>query len=151
MSLLTFFLRYRNYHLINMFLIPLQLFFFLKRQGVNLLVSWLIQVIQGGIINRRLLVAGPLPPPLGGFEGQDEINPPCDIPSDGVNGGLDVGWPSVTMEITCRQVIAQSSARDSKILRFLRISARAGNGFQYEKSAKKQQCGPDPKRPKEAE
>ncbi len=81
-----------------MFLIPLQLFSFFKRQGENLLVSWLIQVIQGGMINRGLLVPGLLPPPLGGFEGQDEINPLCDIPSDGVNGGLDVGWPSVTME-----------------------------------------------------
>ncbi len=52
---------------------------------------------------------------MGGFEGQDEQNPLGGSPSNVVNGGMGVGGPSVIIEITCRQLIAQSSATDSTI------------------------------------
>jgi hypothetical protein len=35
--------------------------------------------------------------------------------SDSLNGGLGVGDPSVSMDITCCQRIAQSSAQESNI------------------------------------
>jgi hypothetical protein len=50
-------------------------------------------------------------------------------PSDGVNGGLGVGDPSVTMEIPCHLRIAQSSAQDSNTQTLARASAIAKTWF----------------------
>ncbi len=47
-------------------------------------------LLQGGAINCGLFIAGPLPTPLGGCEGQDEKNPLGCGPSEDVNGGW--GW-----------------------------------------------------------
>jgi hypothetical protein len=53
-----------------------------------------------------------------------------------------VGWPLFAIEIACPQVLAQSSAWESNILRLVRISEIAKHGLQYEKAVKRW-CGPD--------
>ncbi len=82
-------------------------------------------------------MVGLLPPPLGGCEGKDEQNLLGGRgPSDDVNGGMEVGRPSVAMEIACCQLIALSSVQYSKIRKFARTPATAKNlVFQCEKAA----------------
>jgi hypothetical protein len=78
-------------------------------------VSDLLASVQGGAINRGLLISGSLPIPLGGCEGQDEQNLLGGVLNNRVNGGGGVRR-HVAMEMACRQLIAQSSARDINIL-----------------------------------
>ncbi len=54
------------------------------------------------MINHGLLFAGLLPPPLGGSEGQNEQNLVGSGPGNGLNVGVGMGGPAVTMEMACR-------------------------------------------------
>jgi hypothetical protein len=67
---------------------------------------------QGGSISHGLLVAGLLPPPLGGCEGKISKNRWTAVQAmpDGVNGGVGVGvgGPPDAIELACRQPIVRA-------------------------------------------
>jgi hypothetical protein len=90
---------------------------------------------QGGSISHGLLVAGLLPPPLGGCEGKISKNRWTAVQAmpDGLNGGVGVGvgvgvgGPPVAIELACRQPIVRALRRTepSEDQRGPRLSADA--------------------------
>jgi hypothetical protein len=73
----------------------------------------------------------------GGYEQQDEQNLLGISLSDGAKVAAGMGSHHVTMEMTCRQIIAQSSVLDRTEQRFQRTSGIAKIWFKCEKAVKK--------------
>jgi hypothetical protein len=68
-------------------------------------------------MNCGLLFAGPLPPPLGGFDQKDLENPLGGYPSDTIHMGAAVGSRQVQCYIADRQFIAKSFAWDRPFMK----------------------------------
>jgi hypothetical protein len=73
-------------------------------------------VIQGGAINHRLLLQACRYHRWGAERGNIDKKTLGGSPSDGVNGEVEVGDPSVAMENTCKLII-QSSVQERTIQR----------------------------------
>ncbi len=72
----------------------------------------MLVILQGGAMNRGLLVAGPPPPPLGGCERKDQRNPLGGRPSNTLHMGAPVGGHQQRCYMAGRQLIAKSFARN---------------------------------------
>jgi hypothetical protein len=93
------------------------------------LLKYVVYAIRGGAVIRGLLVAGPLPPPLGGCEWQDEQNLLGGGPSDGINVGEAVGGRQFPCKFAGHQLVADSFAWDRTSLRSGWASASAAAMF----------------------